>query len=40
MTKGRDLQISGLQKEIPSRSSPSTWSVCKKKKKEREKNMG
>jgi hypothetical protein len=36
-TKRRDLQISGLQKEIPSRSSPFTWSVCKKNKREREK---
>jgi hypothetical protein len=37
MTKRKDLQISGLQKEIPSRSSPFTWSVCKKNKRKREK---
>jgi hypothetical protein len=37
MTKGKDLQIPGLQKEIPSRSSPFTWSVCTKNEKEREK---
>jgi hypothetical protein len=39
-TKRRDLQISGLQKEIPSRSFPSLSRFAGKKKKEREKDMG
>jgi hypothetical protein len=30
MTRGKDLQISGLQKKISRRFPPFTWSVCKK----------
>jgi hypothetical protein len=35
-TRGRDLRIPGLQRKIPSRSSPPSWSVCKNNKRERE----
>jgi hypothetical protein len=40
MTRGRDLQISRLQKELSSRSSFSTWSVCKGEKKRRREKHG
>jgi hypothetical protein len=35
MTRGRDFRIPGLQREIPSRSFPPSWSVCKRNKRER-----